>query len=150
MKCISAKLTMLKTYFNFNVLSMISCKLVITPSSTKQPTTKKPIQNYTNPIWYYHFEGSMQYIIISHPNITFVINRVCQHMHSILNLHFQLLFRLLQYIQTKHFRLLIYQDKLHLMTYADSIQVSDLTDRKSTSDYYAFLDRTLIYLSNKK
>lgn len=43
--------------------------------------------------------GTLQYIVITRPNITFAVNKVCQFMHKPLELHFKAIEQILRYLQ---------------------------------------------------
>lgn len=112
------------------------------------PKTPTP---YPNPQQYRQIAGSLQYLTLTRPDISLAINRVCQFMHKPLNQHFQLLKRILQYVQgTLHYGLPIFRSHLSLTAFSNSDWAGDHTDRKSTTSYCVFLGQTLISWCAKK
>lgn len=94
---------------------------------------------------------SLQYLTITHPDISFAINHLCQHMHTPTVGHHQLLKRLLRYIKgTLDFGLCITSSSLVLTSYSDSDWASDPADHRSITEYSSFLGLVLISRSTKK
>ncbi|XP_020692385.1 uncharacterized protein LOC110106744 [Dendrobium catenatum] len=130
---------------------MQNCKPVITPSSPKKLSLSKDSGEFSNMVLYRQLAGSLQYLTLTSPDIAFSVQQICLHMHRPLNSHFDLLKRLLRYIQgTLHHGLTLYRDSLTLHSYTDSDLAGDCLDRKSVSGNCHFLGKSLIFWQVKK
>ncbi|PKU68501.1 Retrovirus-related Pol polyprotein from transposon TNT 1-94 [Dendrobium catenatum] len=130
---------------------LTACKPLSNPNCTKLPTTPFSDPILHNPLSYKQFTGSLQYLTITRPDISYSVNVLCQHMHDPQPVHYHLLKRLLRYIQgTTHFGLPISKGPLQLMSMSDADWASDPITRRSTSGYCSFLGSTLISWSVKK
>ncbi|XP_028548130.1 uncharacterized protein LOC114578810, partial [Dendrobium catenatum] len=74
---------------------------------------------------------SLQYLMLTRPDISFAVNKICQHMQCPSNAHFEALKRLLRYIQ-------------------DADWAGDSTNRKSISGYCNYIGSSLVSWSVKK
>ncbi|XP_020690135.1 uncharacterized protein LOC110105104 [Dendrobium catenatum] len=130
---------------------MYDCKPISSPSPTKVLSSSDRLLLPAEDEQFRHLVGSLQYLTITHPDISFTINKLCQHMHQPLEVDFKLLKQLLRYIKgTLLFGLPIRSGHLELFAYFDSDWAGDPVDRKSTSGYCAFLGDTLISWLFKK
>lgn len=76
---------------------MLSCKSCQTPMATKSYTDQDdPL--YTDPTFYQRTIGALQYLIITHPDIAYDVNVVCQRMHEPLQSNFQVVKRILRFL----------------------------------------------------
>jgi hypothetical protein len=82
--------------------------------------------------------GTLQYLCITRPNISFCVDKLAQFMHNPTNLHWQAVKRLLRYLKQKvHFGLQFYcTDFASIQAYSDTDWAGDRDDRCST--YLAF------------
>ncbi|KAI0508127.1 hypothetical protein KFK09_014261 [Dendrobium nobile] len=130
---------------------MINCKPVSTPFQLKSATTTSSSNAFSNPTLYRHLAGSLQYLTTTRPDLSFAVNRICQHMQNPTIDHFEALKRLLRYLQgTIHTGLPLFRDKPTLRSYADTDWAGDEVDRKSTTGYCNFLGSSLISWAVKK
>ncbi|PKU64108.1 putative mitochondrial protein [Dendrobium catenatum] len=124
---------------------------VATPSIYKPSDAMATEAEFENPQLYRQLAGSLQYLTLTRPDITFAIQQVCQYMHKPLISHFHNLKRLLRYIQgTLDQGLSLYKDELKLHNYTDSDWAGDSKDRKLVTGYYNFLGKSLISWQAKK
>ncbi|XP_020690255.2 uncharacterized protein LOC110105202 [Dendrobium catenatum] len=131
--------------------AMTGCKPVSTPLPTVLPPDDTTTELYSRPEFYRQIVGSLQYLTLTRPDLSFAVNYLCKHMHQPNVVHFQILKRVLRYIQgTIHLGLPIIRAPLQLTAFADSNWASDKTDRRSITGYCAFLGRTLISWTVKK
>ncbi|PKU60661.1 putative mitochondrial protein [Dendrobium catenatum] len=115
--------------------------------STKEPNTTL----FSDPHLYRKLAGSFQYLSITRPDIAFTTNYICQRMHQPTINDYQVLKRLLCYLQgTTHLGIPIEPDDLQLRAFVDADWASDSTDRRSIYGYCAFLGATIISWSAKK
>ncbi|PKU83532.1 Retrovirus-related Pol polyprotein from transposon TNT 1-94 [Dendrobium catenatum] len=130
---------------------MTNCKPVSTPSQLKISHTTSNSNAFSNPSLYCHFARSLQYLMLLRPNLSFAVNKVCQHMQNPTIVHFEALKLLLRFLQgTIHTGLPLFRDKPILRSYVDFDWAGDKVDRKSTTGFYNFLGSSLISWSVKK
>lgn len=68
------------------------------PSSTK-PVVLDPDLPFSDHTWFRSVVGSLQYLTLTHPEISFAVNLACQHMHNPLQSHFMAVKRILRYVK---------------------------------------------------
>ncbi|XP_020686929.2 uncharacterized protein LOC110102791, partial [Dendrobium catenatum] len=104
-----------------------------------------------NPELFRQLVGALQYLTITRPDISYVVNLLCQAMHTPLQHHFQGLKHLLRYVKgTTDFCMQLRSSSLSMRAYADSDWAGDPFDRKSTTGYCLFLGDNLISWCVKK
>ncbi|KAI0516410.1 hypothetical protein KFK09_009085 [Dendrobium nobile] len=131
--------------------SMTNCKPLLTPLPSKYPVDQTLQLPFGQPDLFRKLAGSLQYLTSTRPDIAFAVNKLCQHMHNPLLLHFQLLKRVLRYLKgTLHHDLFLPKTDLFLSAYSDSDWAGDQLDRKSTTGYCIFLGSALLSWSVKK
>ncbi|XP_028084752.1 uncharacterized protein LOC114285870 [Camellia sinensis] len=95
--------------------------------------------------------GGLQYLTITRPDITLVVNQACQHMHSPSVGHFTVVKRILRYVKgTLPHGLSFTPGPFLLYAYTDSNWGGDSVDRRSTLGFCVFLGPNLISWSAKK
>ncbi|PKU86178.1 Retrovirus-related Pol polyprotein from transposon TNT 1-94 [Dendrobium catenatum] len=130
---------------------MTECKPISSPIPTKVLSSSAHLLVPADAEQFRHLVGSLQYLTITRPDISFTVNKLCQHMHQPLEDDFKLLKRLLRYIKgTIFFGLPVRSGSHELIAYSDSDWAGDPSNRKSTSGYCAFLGDTLISWFVKK
>ncbi|KAI0489099.1 hypothetical protein KFK09_028940 [Dendrobium nobile] len=70
---------------------MADCKSISKPTTAKPDTTPEASIAFSDPYFYRHLVGSLQYFTIMRPDLSFAVNRICQHMHDPQNQHFTML-----------------------------------------------------------
>ncbi|XP_038977682.1 uncharacterized mitochondrial protein AtMg00810-like [Phoenix dactylifera] len=126
------------------------CKSVSAPLSTKQQSSAISAP-FSNPELFRSLAGSLQYLTITRPDITFAVNCICQFMHCPLEVHYQMLKRILRYIKGSVGHSLHYTPgSLDLSAFSDSDWAGDSSDRRSTTGYRIFLGSNLISWIAKK
>ncbi|XP_016206912.1 uncharacterized protein LOC107647346 [Arachis ipaensis] len=90
--------------------------------------------------------GTLQYLCITRPDISFAVSKVSQFMHSPLLSHWKAVKRILSYLQgTKEHGLLIHPSSdYRLYGFANTDWAADLEDRRSISGYCVFLEPNLV------
>lgn len=100
------------------------------------------------------FVDGLQYLSLTvHPDhISFVVNKVCQCMHTPKNFHLSAIKHILQYLKaTINFGLLFKsQSNFQLHTYFDADCGASLDDKRSTGGYCIYLGHHLVLWSSKK
>ena len=79
--------------------------------------------------------GGLQYMSLTRPNISFIVNKLSQFMHRPTESHWQALKRLLLYLKDTIFHglFLCNSASSHLYAFSDADWASDRDDRKSTT-----------------
>lgn len=132
-------------------IGMVDCKPASTPLPIKPQIIPTPNTPFEDPKFYRHIIGSLQYLTITRPDLTFAVNHLSQHMQTPLKSHFQLLKRLLRYLKgTTQLGIPITRNKLHLHAYSDADWAADSSDRRSITGQCFYLGDTIISWQVKK
>ena len=78
---------------------MANCKPVATPIDTKLKPSSTDGALLTDATTYRSIAGALQYLTISRPDIAYVVQQVCLHMHVPRDVHQVMLKRILRYIK---------------------------------------------------
>ncbi|KAI0516475.1 hypothetical protein KFK09_009150 [Dendrobium nobile] len=130
---------------------LIDCNPLANPSCSKLPQDLQPDTVLSDPMLYRRITGSLQYLTLTRPNISYSVNCLSQHMHQPLPEHTFLLKRLLRYLKgTLDFGIPINKSNLSLKSFSDADWAGDPSSRKSTSGYCSYLGDNLISWPVKK
>ncbi|XP_028091418.1 uncharacterized protein LOC114291752 [Camellia sinensis] len=124
---------------------MTDYKSYSSPTTLKQ--TDSPIDiPFSNPTLYRSIVDALQYLTITHHDLSFAVNYACQFMHLPLVSHFAHVKRLLRYLKgTLKLGLHFSPGPLILQAYSDSDWAGNYYDQRSTTGYCVFLGSNLIY-----
>ncbi|XP_021729756.1 uncharacterized protein LOC110696710 [Chenopodium quinoa] len=126
-------------------------KSTSTPLAVHPPLTaaEKPLPD---PSQYRALVGSLQYLSLTHPNVSFSVNKLAQYMHCPTDFHMQSLYRLLRYLNgTSNMGLIIHKNSpLSLHAYSDVDWARDTDDFISTTAYIVYLGKYPISWSSRK
>ena len=130
---------------------LLDCK----PTTTLMVVSKQLSNDgdaFTNPTLYHSMVGALQYLTITHPDLTHVVNFVNRYMQSPTVHHFQTLKCILRYVKgTLHYGLYFSSfSPTSLTTYSDADWAGCPDTHCSTSSYAMFLGDNLISWSAKK
>ncbi|XP_019161168.1 PREDICTED: uncharacterized protein LOC109157783 [Ipomoea nil] len=130
---------------------MVDCKPLTTPAAVTK-TSMLSIQLYDNPTQYRRVVGALQYLTITRPDLSFVMNRLCQFMHAPTKEHWGMVKRVLRYVKgTLSYGLRISPSaSSDIHAYSDSDWVGCPMDRKSKSGFAVYLGDNLISWLSKK
>ncbi|XP_028547763.1 uncharacterized protein LOC114578593 [Dendrobium catenatum] len=121
------------------------CKSASTPIITAGHSASSNLQPYDDPKLYRQLAGSLHYLTITRPDLSFAANVICQSMHNPTITDFLKLKRLIRYIKgTQHLGLPISPGSLELTAYCDADWAANTTDRKSISGFCTFLGSNLV------
>ncbi|GJU26322.1 ribonuclease H-like domain-containing protein [Tanacetum coccineum] len=130
---------------------MVNCNPSRTPIDTesKLGSDGDPV---SDPTLYRSLAGSLQYLTFTRPDISYVVQQVCLHMHDPREPHFSALKRILRYVRgTLDYGLqLLSSSTTDLVAYSDADWVGFPTTRRSTSGYCVFLGNNLLSWSSKR
>lgn len=131
--------------------NMESSKPASTPLPTRPPPSihGKPLENPTE---YRALLGSLQYLSLTCPDISFAVNKLAQYMQRPTHEHLQLLHRLLRYLNgTLHMGLTLHANSpISLHAFSDVDWARDRDDYISTTAYIIYLGRNPISWTSRK
>jgi hypothetical protein len=107
-----------------------------------------PLSNISK---YRQLVGDLQYFTLTHPEIAYSVNQLCQFLHSPTSSHWTSLKRVLCYLKGFVDHGLYYtRGSLSLQAFCDSDWASDPDDRRSTTGFGVFLRPCLVSWCAKK
>ncbi|GJW67558.1 ribonuclease H-like domain-containing protein [Tanacetum coccineum] len=130
---------------------MVNCNPSRTPIDTesKLASDSDPVSDLT---LYRSLAGFLQYLTFTRPDISYVVQQVCLHMHDPREPHFLALKRILRYVRgTLDYGLQLFSSSTtDLVAYSDADWAGCLITRRSTSVYCVFLGNNLLSWSSKR
>ncbi|XP_019196315.1 PREDICTED: uncharacterized protein LOC109190296 [Ipomoea nil] len=124
---------------------MVECKPLVTPVSSVKPVDG-PLVPYADPTHYRNLAGALQYLVVTRLDLSYVVNRLCQHMHAPTTVDWAALKRVLCYVNgTLNIGLHVSaSNSLDIHAYSDSDWAGNPDDQKFTSGFDIFLGKNLI------
>jgi hypothetical protein len=106
----------------------------------------------TDPTRYRHLVGSLVYLAVTRPDISYPVHILSQFVSAPSSVHYSHLLRVLRYLRGTISRRLFFprSSSLQLQAYSDATWASDPSDRRSLSAYCVFLGGSLIAWKTKK
>jgi len=106
----------------------------------------------TDPTRYRHIVGSLVYLGVTRPDISYAVHILSQFVSAPTHLHYSHLLRVLRYLRGTITRRLFFprSSSFQLQAYSDATWASDSSDRRSLSAYCVFLGGSLIAWKTKK
>ena len=131
---------------------MIDCRLSDTPMDPNMKLLLGQQEPLKDPRRYCHLVGRLNYLIVTRPDITFVVNVVSQFMKEPCDSHWNAMICILQYFKNAPGCKLIYGDKGNdkIVCYSDADWAGSPSDRRSTSGYCVLIGGNLISWRSKK
>ena len=113
------------------------------------PTGGKPL---SNPSLYRRLVGSLIYLTVTHPDISYAVHQVSQYLSAPQSTHYAAVLRILRYLKGILCHGLFYsaQSPLVLRAFSDADWAGDPTDRRSTTGYCFLFCSSLISWRSKK
>ena len=131
--------------------NMHTCKATSTPFSISHKLQPSSEAILSDPTQYRSLVGALQYATFIRPNITYVVNQVCQYMHKPTATHFAAAKRILCYLQgTLSLGIRFKYGSPILTTFTDFDWAGDPFDRRSTTGITLFLGNNPITWISKK
>ena len=126
-------------------------KPVLTPLPTDSSSlTLSAGTILSDPTEYRTIVGSLQYLSLTRPDISFAVNRISQFMHAPTDEHWNCVKRILRYLcGSSHEGLLLKRNSpLSLHAFSDSLQAFSDADWAGNKDDYTSTSAHLVYLGN--
>jgi hypothetical protein len=133
---------------------MGNCKPIATPMTTTKKLSRDQgkLLNEKDQFRYRSIVGGLQYLTLTRPHLSFVVNKVCQYIQRPTDLHWVAVKRILRFVKgTIECGLNIHQSKSLMLSgfsYADRTGCND--DRHSKSGFATFLGSNLVSWSSRK
>jgi hypothetical protein len=133
---------------------MLSCK----PASTSPFCSTKISAHNGDPLspedatWYRSIVGALQYLTLTHPDISFAVNKVCQYLYSPTSVHWTAVKCILHFLKhTMDSAFLIRRSPSTMVSAFSDVDLAGCTyDRKSTGGFAVFPGSNLISWCAKK
>ena len=108
------------------------------------PSRGKPL---SNPSIYKCLVGSLVYLTVTHPNISYAVHQMSQYLSAPRSTHYAAILRILRYLKGTLFYGLFYsaQSPLVLRAFLDANWAGDPTNCRSTTGYCFLLSSSLIF-----
>ncbi|BBN69007.1 hypothetical protein Prudu_689S000100 [Prunus dulcis] len=130
----------------------LDCKLIDIPSERNHKLGLYPDQVPTDKERYQRLVGKLIYLSFKRPDIAYAVSIVSQFMHSPIEDHTGAVMRILRYMKVTPIKGLMFCKYGHtdVEGYMDVDWVGSVTDRRSTSGYFTFVDGNLVTWRSKK
>ncbi|GKD64335.1 ribonuclease H-like domain-containing protein [Tanacetum coccineum] len=130
---------------------MLNCNPTRTPVDTESKLGPEgtPI---SDPTLYWSLAGGLQYLTFTRPDLSYVVQQICQYMHDPREPHLAALKRILCYVQgTLEFGLQLYASSgSSLVAYSDTDWAGCPATRRSTFGYCVFMGENILSWSAKR
>uniref|UniRef100_A0A7N2KXZ2 Retrovirus-related Pol polyprotein from transposon TNT 1-94 n=1 Tax=Quercus lobata TaxID=97700 RepID=A0A7N2KXZ2_QUELO len=127
-------------------------KTVDTPVELNTHLTPSGGKPLSNPSLYRRLIGSLVYLTVTRPDISYAVHQVSQYLSAPRSTHYAAVLRILRYLKGTLFHGIFYsaQSPLVLHAFSNTDWVGDPTDRRSTIGYCFLLGSSLISWRSKK
>ena len=100
----------------------------------------------SNPSLYRRLIGSLVYLIVTRPDISYVVHQMSQYLSAPRSTHYAAILYILRYLKGTLFHGLFYsaQSPLVLRAFSDADWAGDPTDHRSTIGYFFLFGSSLI------
>nr|XP_020186214.1 uncharacterized mitochondrial protein AtMg00810-like [Aegilops tauschii subsp. strangulata] len=131
---------------------MLNCKPAATPVDTKAKLSATDGFPASDAAFYWSIVGALQYLTLTRPEIQYVVQQVCLHMHAPRDVHWAAVKRILRYVcGTIDFGVTLSASADTALTaYSDADWTGCPDTRRSTSGYCVFLGPSLISWPSKR
>jgi hypothetical protein len=132
--------------------NMVNAKSVTSPMSSSTTLTRFDSEAFGDPSLYRSIVGSLQYLSLTRPDVSFAVNKVCQFLQRPTINHWTAVKRILRYLKHTLFHGLFIrrQSSPQLHAYSDADWAGCPDDRRSTGGYCIYLGSNLISWSSRK
>ncbi|KAG7564506.1 Ribonuclease H-like superfamily [Arabidopsis suecica] len=131
---------------------MADAKPVTTPMSSATSLTATNRVKLSDPTSYRATVGSLQYLSLTRPDISFAVNRLSQFMHAPTSVHEEAMKRVLRYLPGTVTKGIFFSAStpLNLHAYSDADWAGDHDDYSSTGAYIVYLGKQPISWASRK
>ncbi|WVZ49453.1 LOW QUALITY PROTEIN: hypothetical protein U9M48_000815 [Paspalum notatum var. saurae] len=133
---------------------MDKCKPISTPMAASEKLSREQGTALTDDaqFQYRSIVGGLQYLTITRPDLSFVVNKVCQFIHNPTDAHWAAVKRILRYIKGTLDQGLKVQKSANstLIAFSDADWAGCPDDRRSTSGFAVMLGSNLVSWSSRK
>jgi hypothetical protein len=131
---------------------MVDCKPCTTPVDLQAKLTNDSGPPVVDASQFRSITGALQYLTFTRPDIAYVVQQICLHMHDAREPHLTAMKRILRYLRgTPDFGLLLRRlSSSGLVVYTDADWAGYPDTRHSTSGYAVFLGDNLVSWSAKR
>jgi histone deacetylase 1/2 len=131
---------------------MTACKSTTTPVDTSPELSASAGPPVADPIEYQNLVGALQYLTFTHPDIAYVVQQVCLHMHDPHEQYLAAIKGILRYVKgtLSHGLQLPLSSPASMVTYTDADWAGCPDTRRSTSGFCVYLDDNLVSWSSKR
>ena len=131
---------------------LTNSKTVDTPAELNAHLTPSGGKPLSNPSLYRRLVGSLVYLTVTRPDISYAIHQVSQYLSAPRSTHYAAVLCIIRYLKGTLFHNLFYlaQFPLALRAFSDADWTGDPTDRRSTTGYCFLLGSSLISWQSKK
>lgn len=106
---------------------MLEVKPIASPVSTHDTLSTSKRDRLQDTTYYRSIVGALQYLTLTWPDISFVVNQVCQFMHAPTESHLTAVKRILRFLKaTLEFGLHLRPGPLRLVAFCDADWVGDI------------------------
>ncbi|XP_025679063.1 uncharacterized mitochondrial protein AtMg00810-like [Arachis hypogaea] len=132
--------------------NMEGCSSCHTPLSSAVKLSALSGSNFGDSQLYRSIIGSLQYLTVTRPEISYSVHKMSQFVQAPLDSHWKMVKRILRYLSgtINHGLHLNKANSMKITAYSDSDWVGDPDDRKSTSGCCVFLGSNLVSWASKK
>lgn len=128
---------------------MVSCKSSPTPCKPPTQVLKDEGIPLSDPTEFQSLVGALQYLTFTRPNIAYAVNYASQFMSNPIDVHFQLVKRIIRYLQGTMAYGLTYS-YAHPLVFSDADWASDINTKRLTTGYVVFLGHNPVSWQLKK
>jgi histone deacetylase 1/2 len=135
-------------------VSLENCKSTSTPMAMTEHLSRESgtVLGTDDSFKYRSVVGGLQYLTLTHPDISFAVNKVCQFLSQPTDVHWEAVKRILRYIKgTLDTGLRIRRSpSTGISVFTDADRAGCVDDRRSTGGFAIFVGPNLISWSSKK
>jgi hypothetical protein len=131
---------------------MLNCKPAATPVDTKAKISATDGALMEDTTFYRSIAGALQYLVLTRPDLAYVVQQACLHMHQPRDVHWNFIKRILRYVRgtSGHGVLLRASTSTALTAYTDADWAGCPDTWRSTSGFCVFLGGALVSWSSKR
>nr|XP_051202567.1 uncharacterized mitochondrial protein AtMg00810-like [Lolium perenne] len=133
---------------------MLNCNPAPTPADTKAKFSASDGSLASDAPFYRSIVGALQYLTLTRPELQYVVQQVCLHMHAPRDAHWAAVKRILRYVYgTMGYGLSLHASpstSTDLVAYSDADWAGCPNTRRSTSGYCVYLSSSLVSWSSKR